>query len=301
MRNISIYIFLGELLQMSEKYETISLCFVTSITEQLLFVCRKNWMFQMAYFFLFLLDPPTEVADPVKTKSPLTAVATTDEIFSMSGIVDAKTIKQLSTPVVIKGKMSIYQLMKERDETKKKTDGPVSCLICDRTVTQKGSLKIHVDMVHLKLRPFQCDICDKRFHTRHNLKQHVDGVHLELLPFSCKKCDKSFHNQQNLKVHVNSVHLKLKPFSCKICDKSFSQNGKLKRHVDFVHLELRTFACKKLWQKFLLRRKSPQPYQLCSSQNNTFHLSIVWQKFLNEEQTKAARGFSSSPADSFPL
>jgi uncharacterized Zn-finger protein len=40
-----------------------------------------------------------------------------------------------------------------------------------------GELKIHIESVHEKLRPFQCTICSKCFSQKRSLRAHLQAIH----------------------------------------------------------------------------------------------------------------------------
>ncbi|KAF5401633.1 hypothetical protein PHET_04683 [Paragonimus heterotremus] len=53
-----------------------------------------------------------------------------------------------------------------------------ACEFCGKNFSQNGSLRLHVDTVHLKHRSHACEFCGKNFSQNGNLRLHVDTVHL---------------------------------------------------------------------------------------------------------------------------
>jgi hypothetical protein len=84
------------------------------------------------------------------------------------------------------------------------------CQICSKAYSRNSELEVHVNAVHLKIKPFKCEICPKAFGRRHHLTEHVDSVHNNIRRFKCKICCKHFLRNAHLKVHVDEVHKKLK-------------------------------------------------------------------------------------------
>ena len=63
-------------------------------------------------------------------------------------------------------------------------------------------------------RDFRCDECDYNFKTKGTLKIHVQSFH-EKLRHSCNQCDKQFTQTAGLKKHKQAVHENVKyPCSC---------------------------------------------------------------------------------------
>uniref|UniRef100_A0ABD2W0S4 C2H2-type domain-containing protein n=1 Tax=Trichogramma kaykai TaxID=54128 RepID=A0ABD2W0S4_9HYME len=77
-------------------------------------------------------------------------------------------------------------------ETTNKDDGSLECKICHKSFRCPSQLKIHMNQVHDKNKPFQCEICNKSFGQKGNLKKHINTVHIQSQPFECDICHKCY-------------------------------------------------------------------------------------------------------------
>ena len=86
-------------------------------------------------------------------------------------------------------------------------------------------MKAHIKEVHQKIKAHKCQECDKLFSRKFDLALHVERIHLKIKPsrkFICKECDAPFERKEYLECHMNKVHLNVKPYECDKCKKSFS-------------------------------------------------------------------------------
>ena len=90
----------------------------------------------------------------------------------------------------------------------------------------------------LKKKGFKCGECDRSFVTSNYLKLHVNRVHLKIKPlrkFVCNECEETFEQKHALEYHMNRIHLKVKPYVCGFCKKAFYIEANLKRHLKRTH------------------------------------------------------------------
>ena len=91
------------------------------------------------------------------------------------------------------------------------------CQYCDYKVNKKVALRIHVNAVHLNLRPFKCETCPKAFKAKKVLIIHRRDVHGENVgpteKFPCTKCDYAASTSHILKRHLET-HNETKAYSC---------------------------------------------------------------------------------------
>jgi len=159
------------------------------------------------------------------------------------------------------------------------TSGPFICEQCGKTSTTQQNLKIHIDRVHKKLKPFVCNwdlengqICNKAFASQCDLQRDIDLNHKKETPYKCIECGKIFSTQRNLDIHINRIHQKSKPFVCnwdlgngQICNKAFAIQYDLQEHIDRVHQKLRPYICEKCGKAFFKDKELRQHI-------NTIHL-----------------------------
>ena len=134
---------------------------------------------------------------------------------------------------------------------------PYECDLCKMSFTQRGSLNMHVRVVHQKIKPFERDHCKKTFATKANLNSHIQSNCKKLKKkYKCKECESSFANKYYLKHHVNRVHLKIKPlkkFLCDECEEPFEQKQYLDHHMNRIHLKVKPYECNFCQKAFFIK------------------------------------------------
>jgi len=136
----------------------------------------------------------------------------------------------------------------------------VTCGICGCLFLYKSNLKRHINLVHLKLKPFQCEIClkyfaEKKVLHKHKIKFHgemaendkVDTERLtkksleeaKIVKKTCDHCGFLFASKANVRRHFEAVHLKLKPWQCEKCTRCFATKGEMTDHFKKAHLRLK--------------------------------------------------------------
>ena len=129
------------------------------------------------------------------------------------------------------------------------------CKVCNKKFSTPWHLKRHMYMVHPGQTQFEgynhqkknwtpgmCELCGKELR---NLQVHINTVHLGLKPHKCETCGQSFASSTVLKSHVNAVHLELKPFKCPHCGQAFVRNSFLTGHIKRYCTVLRAAAKEK--------------------------------------------------------
>lgn len=118
------------------------------------------------------------------------------------------------------------------------------CYMCSKSYTTKQMLKLHINSIHMLLRPFKCEICSRSFADKYTLTTHA-RIHSGARPYPCPYCSKTFRQHSALTKHKR-VHTKEKPFQCEVCLKAFSDRSSLIPHRKIHTGELiwnRTFKC----------------------------------------------------------
>lgn len=87
-------------------------------------------------------------------------------------------------PVMANAKVSKPTGPAEGEEVK------ATCPQCHKTFRRLFNMRIHVDRVHKKIKPYPCGKCDKEFATNSDLRQHMT-VHGEGKVFECEECGRT--------------------------------------------------------------------------------------------------------------
>ncbi|KAJ0032861.1 hypothetical protein NQD34_002942 [Periophthalmus magnuspinnatus] len=166
---------------------------------------------------------------------------------------------QLSTPPHGTGQRRHSETHREteRPAPKPTVEGtrgkPFSCSVCEKTFTQKATLRIHMSThfdsqkhvvterlkEHVGEKPFHCGLCGKTFKHLDRYKSHRAHRHTGVKPFSCSECGARFCQRRNAVGHM-SVHTGLFPFKCPECDAQFVQKKALMSHSKKSHKSLET-------------------------------------------------------------
>ena len=97
-------------------------------------------------------------------------------------------------------------------------------------------VQVHINAVHLKIKPFICGQCSYASVKKSMLDKHFKEVHLKLKPHKCDVCSFSCSIKVNLQDHVNAKHLMVKPFKCNQCSWSSASKKRLSHHIKRVHV-----------------------------------------------------------------
>lgn len=100
-------------------------------------------------------------------------------------------------------------------KTLKKTKQVHSCEICGKTFNEPRPLKIHMNMVHKKLRPYVCSDCGHSAASRSALRTHMRS-HTGEKPFKCDLCNFSSSDHNSLRRH-KMRHSGERPYKCPFC------------------------------------------------------------------------------------
>jgi uncharacterized Zn-finger protein len=126
---------------------------------------------------------------------------------------------------------------KVKGSSTKKYENKLNCNDCGDSFIYKSHLLMHINAVHLKLKPYQCDLCEMSFARKGGLNRHVKAIHQKIRPFECDQCKKTFSQKRYLKYHMQNSNCKnlKKKYKCKECENSFVRKDSLKYHVNRVH------------------------------------------------------------------
>ena len=105
----------------------------------------------------------------------------------------------------------------------------VQCTEYGKTLGCNRNLKVHMRVIHDKIRDFFCDACPKAFSTKSLLGQHQQGVHSTVRKFKCLVCGMGCLTKGELVTHMK-CHTGERPFICDACSATFITNSCLKAH-----------------------------------------------------------------------
>lgn len=101
--------------------------------------------------------------------------------------------------ILKKSDQSLNSLVRKGNESLKKSD-PHTCFICQKVLSHRNSLKIHLKTVHCKSEKNFCNLCNKMFFNKHGMKDHMRRVHCGK-SFACNVCEFICSRRDNLKRH----------------------------------------------------------------------------------------------------
>ncbi|KAJ8705902.1 hypothetical protein PYW07_010679 [Mythimna separata] len=108
-----------------------------------------------------------------------------------------------------------------------------TCSFCEKECANDNELSVHVNKIHLQIKPYSCDMCDRQFYTETNLKNHKK-VHSMPSKEKCEFCGKTLRSRRQLVIHVRK-HIGAKPFCCQVCGQAFYSAYKVREHMRISH------------------------------------------------------------------
>ncbi|XP_045776502.1 oocyte zinc finger protein XlCOF6-like isoform X1 [Maniola jurtina] len=135
---------------------------------------------------------------------------------------------------------------------------PVVCPKCNKTISNKYNLRLHIMHSHNQPTTFTCEKCNKSYKSRGSLNYHHKIYHEGNLRYLCSFCGEAFPTRGSRNVHAR-IHTGAKPFECYHCGKCYRAKNTLDRHMD-MHLDIRKYACNLCPNKF--RKKTHLTYHL---------------------------------------
>ena len=164
-----------------------------------------------------------------------------------------------------------------------KTKVVQKCETCGKELSDKNSLKSHIEAIHLKGKSFECEMCQRTFSHKENLCRHVKEVHKECEKFECDQCGATFTAKNNFQYHYESKHLgKSLKLKCTFCEKVFPTPNCLKTHQKYVHEKIR-YPCQKCEKTFVNIPCLKDHENMVHCENKqTFHCNICNKQFLTK-------------------
>lgn len=90
---------------------------------------------------------------------------------------------------------------------------------CGNSFKRAEHLRIHINGVHLKQKPYACDLCNKTFAQSGDRNIHKFR-HTGEKPHQCQYCKKNFRLLKAMRAHIR-IHTGEKPYACEICKMDF--------------------------------------------------------------------------------
>ena len=111
------------------------------------------------------------------------------------------------------------------------------CNLCNFSTDYAANVRLHIQVLHEKNRPFKCEEAGCKFETgtKQNLQVHSDSVHRGIR-FRCDVCGHESPSASYLKIHKEVVHENKMKFKCKKCDYQTYYAANLKTHLK-THLK----------------------------------------------------------------
>ncbi|XP_063390247.1 zinc finger protein 791-like isoform X2 [Cydia fagiglandana] len=107
------------------------------------------------------------------------------------------------------------------------------CSFCEKDYANDNQLSLHVNKVHLQIKPYACDMCERQFYTESNLSKHKKTHNLKSKE-KCELCKKKFNTRKAMVIHLRK-HTGETPHRCPLCGKSFYSEFKAKNHMRNYH------------------------------------------------------------------
>ena len=137
---------------------------------------------------------------PPPSPSPADAIADVERIEAPAAIVNDDEYKCDDCGKILKTSGGL------RLHKKSHTDNHI-CPVCLKRCVSPSHLKTHSYQHTPALRTkLECHICNKTFTQKYSLKVHISSVHNGVRPFECRTCHKWFCRQYVLKRHCQKFH-----------------------------------------------------------------------------------------------
>ena len=154
---------------------------------------------------------------------------------------DCSTCKDLSNNQLEQIK-HINEQHKDFFDSKQPSDTSKTCLICQKSYSDKYALRMHMKRLHGDLLDKDnekvCCLCEQSVP---DLKEHMENKHGDT-GLMCKLCNKQLRQDESLRSHFIQMHSQSGKTICQFCGGSFSN---IESHVATLHLNDKPHKCDK--------------------------------------------------------
>ncbi len=111
------------------------------------------------------------------------------------------------------------------------------CDLCGRQFYFKTRIVDHLK-THLKIKDISCEQCTMKFSSKGTLRAHINIIHLGRYVRNCELCGKCYPNKSYFDTHMRSCHTLERAFTCDYpnCEKSYFSKPDLSKHQKEVHI-----------------------------------------------------------------
>ena len=124
-----------------------------------------------------------------------------------------------SAPTEVKDTIKTSASAAASKEEAKKGAPSVPCPHCPKLFMRGYNMRVHIERVHNKSKPWQCQFCEKTFATTSDLKQHLSSHGMGKI-HKCEDCGREFSNRDSAILH-RKQHNNERTHFCKDCGKGF--------------------------------------------------------------------------------
>ncbi|XP_058450473.1 zinc finger protein 883-like [Malaya genurostris] len=124
----------------------------------------------------------------------------------------------------------------------------IQCRYCNDMFASDELLADHIDVSHLKDRPYSCPLCRKSFQSASNRNTHM-YLHNRGNPYKCDQCAQSFKSKVYLNRHRKAIHT-IGSHRCDQCGASFTNTTKYEYHLK-SHDPNKKYKCSYCTKSFL--------------------------------------------------
>lgn len=112
------------------------------------------------------------------------------------------------------------------------------CDLCGKRFNDLGTMKTHINLIHIKERKYLCTICMLTFPLKQTLEKHLKRHNKERKKeFVCNVCFAEYNDKSSLKRHYDVKHSKeFKKLVCEYCARNFTTRTNLYKHIRKFHL-----------------------------------------------------------------